>query len=120
MSGTPYMTSRSAALVRRIAGGRLLALVTPAVVEARAPPVMNPMAGYEAYEEAGELLRALAAPPRIAIVTEFGHGPNGGIHRGTAAYRADVGRGGALAKHGAMTSIPSRRRTSASACRATG
>ena len=33
------------------------------------------MPGYEAYEAAGELLRALAAPLRIAIVTELGQGP---------------------------------------------
>jgi ArsR family transcriptional regulator, zinc-responsive transcriptional repressor len=30
--------------------------------------------GYEAYEAAGELLRALAAPIRVAIVTELGTG----------------------------------------------
>lgn len=32
-------------------------------------------AGAGAYEAAGELLRALAAPVRIAIVTELGAGP---------------------------------------------
>ncbi|MCI0687803.1 MAG: hypothetical protein L0Y54_11280, partial [Sporichthyaceae bacterium] len=32
-------------------------------------------AGTAAYEAAGELLRALAAPIRIAIVTELGAGP---------------------------------------------
>lgn len=31
--------------------------------------------GYEAYEAAGELLRALAAPIRVAIVTELAAGP---------------------------------------------
>src|SRR5215204_469774 len=30
--------------------------------------------GYEGYEAAGELLRALAAPIRVAIVTELGAG----------------------------------------------
>jgi DNA-binding transcriptional ArsR family regulator len=30
--------------------------------------------GYESYEGAGELLRALAAPIRLAIVTELGAG----------------------------------------------
>jgi len=30
--------------------------------------------GYEGYEAAGELLRALAAPIRVAIVTELGVG----------------------------------------------
>jgi DNA-binding transcriptional ArsR family regulator len=30
--------------------------------------------GYESYERAGELLRALAAPIRVAIVTELGTG----------------------------------------------
>ncbi|MCU7728757.1 metalloregulator ArsR/SmtB family transcription factor [Actinoplanes sp. KI2] len=30
--------------------------------------------GYEAYESAGELLRALAAPIRVAIVAELGEG----------------------------------------------
>ena len=30
--------------------------------------------GYEAYESAGELLRALSAPIRVAIVTELGEG----------------------------------------------
>ncbi|HET8684634.1 MAG TPA: metalloregulator ArsR/SmtB family transcription factor [Micromonosporaceae bacterium] len=30
--------------------------------------------GYEGYEAAGELLRALAAPIRVAIVTELGTG----------------------------------------------
>src|SRR3954463_15216242 len=30
--------------------------------------------GYEAYESAGELLRALSAPIRIAIVAELGTG----------------------------------------------
>ncbi|HWG98806.1 MAG TPA: metalloregulator ArsR/SmtB family transcription factor [Pilimelia sp.] len=30
--------------------------------------------GYEAYEAAGELLRALAAPIRVAIVTELADG----------------------------------------------
>jgi ArsR family transcriptional regulator, zinc-responsive transcriptional repressor len=30
--------------------------------------------GYESYERAGELLRALAAPIRVAIVTELGGG----------------------------------------------
>ncbi len=30
--------------------------------------------GYEAYEAAGELLRALSAPIRVAIVTELGEG----------------------------------------------
>lgn len=32
-------------------------------------------AGHTGYEGAGELLRALAAPLRIAIVTELGTGP---------------------------------------------
>lgn len=32
------------------------------------------MSGHETYEAAGELLRALAAPIRIAIVTELGGG----------------------------------------------
>ncbi|MGH3727600.1 MAG: ArsR/SmtB family transcription factor [Micromonosporaceae bacterium] len=36
---------------------------------------MTAVAGYESYEGAGELLRALAAPLRIAIVTELGGGP---------------------------------------------
>ena len=31
-------------------------------------------AGYEAYEGAGELLRALSAPIRVAIVAELGEG----------------------------------------------
>jgi DNA-binding transcriptional ArsR family regulator len=31
--------------------------------------------GLEAYEAAGELLRALAAPVRVAIVTELANGP---------------------------------------------
>ncbi len=35
---------------------------------------MNPAAGHQSYEDAGELLRALAAPLRIAIVTELGVG----------------------------------------------
>jgi hypothetical protein len=30
--------------------------------------------GYEAYESAGELLRALSAPIRVAIVAELGLG----------------------------------------------
>ena len=30
--------------------------------------------GYAAYESAGELLRALAAPIRVAIVAELSHG----------------------------------------------
>ena len=30
--------------------------------------------GYEAYESAGELLRALSAPIRVAIVAELGAG----------------------------------------------
>lgn len=33
------------------------------------------MNGLEAYEAAGELLRALAAPIRVAIVTELANGP---------------------------------------------
>jgi DNA-binding transcriptional ArsR family regulator len=32
-------------------------------------------AGSQAFEAAGELLKALAAPIRIAIVTELGNGP---------------------------------------------
>jgi DNA-binding transcriptional ArsR family regulator len=36
---------------------------------------MTGVAGYESYEGAGELLRALAAPMRIAIVTQLGEGP---------------------------------------------
>jgi DNA-binding transcriptional ArsR family regulator len=35
---------------------------------------MSTAGGYEAYEAAGELLRALAAPLRIAIVTELAGG----------------------------------------------
>lgn len=31
--------------------------------------------GYESYQAAGELLRALAAPLRIAVVTELAAGP---------------------------------------------
>ena len=34
----------------------------------------EPRAGYEAYERAGELLRALSAPIRVAIVAELGAG----------------------------------------------
>ena len=33
------------------------------------------MNGLEAYEAAGELLRAMAAPVRVAIVTELANGP---------------------------------------------
>ena len=33
--------------------------------------------GYEAYESAGELLRALSAPIRVAIVAELGLGQRG-------------------------------------------
>jgi len=33
-----------------------------------------PTSGYEAYEAAGELLRALSAPIRVAIVAELGAG----------------------------------------------
>ena len=33
-----------------------------------------PATGYEAYEGAGELLRALSAPIRVAIVAELGTG----------------------------------------------
>ena len=33
-----------------------------------------PASGYEAYEAAGELLRALSAPIRVAIVAELGAG----------------------------------------------
>ena len=33
-----------------------------------------PASGYEAYESAGELLRALSAPIRVAIVAELGTG----------------------------------------------
>jgi DNA-binding transcriptional ArsR family regulator len=36
-------------------------------------PVMT-TAGYEAYEAAGDLLRALSAPIRVAIVAELGAG----------------------------------------------
>lgn len=39
------------------------------------PPVAPAAARPAAYEAAGELLRALAAPVRIAIVTELGAGP---------------------------------------------
>jgi DNA-binding transcriptional ArsR family regulator len=35
---------------------------------------MTTTSGYEAYESAGELLRALAAPIRVAIVAELGQG----------------------------------------------
>lgn len=35
---------------------------------------MTSTAGYEDYEGAGELLRALSAPIRIAIVTELANG----------------------------------------------
>lgn len=35
---------------------------------------MGSVSGHETYEAAGELLRALAAPIRIAIVTELGGG----------------------------------------------
>jgi len=38
------------------------------------PPVRSELGGYEGYQAAGELLRALAAPLRIAIVTELGDG----------------------------------------------
>ena len=36
---------------------------------------MEHVAGHQSYEAAGELLRALAAPVRIAIVTELARGP---------------------------------------------
>ncbi|MGH3735896.1 MAG: ArsR/SmtB family transcription factor [Micromonosporaceae bacterium] len=48
---------------------------------------MTAMPGYEAYEGAGELLRALAAPLRIAIVTELGEGPRC-VHELVDALRA--------------------------------
>lgn len=48
---------------------------------------MTTMPGYEAYEGAGELLRALAAPLRIAIVTELGAGPRC-VHELVDALRA--------------------------------
>ena len=35
---------------------------------------MTSTTGYEAYESAGELLRALSAPIRVAIVAELGAG----------------------------------------------
>ncbi|MEJ3746581.1 metalloregulator ArsR/SmtB family transcription factor [Actinomycetes bacterium KLBMP 9797] len=35
---------------------------------------MTTTTGYEAYEGAGELLRALSAPIRVAIVTELAEG----------------------------------------------
>jgi DNA-binding transcriptional ArsR family regulator len=43
--------------------------------DAGAPPAETAAAGASAFEAAGELLRALAAPVRIAIVTELGAGP---------------------------------------------
>ncbi len=36
---------------------------------------MTILSGYESYQAAGDLLRALAAPLRIAVVTELAHGP---------------------------------------------
>ncbi len=39
------------------------------------PTFSGPAVGTSAFEAAGELLRALAAPVRIAIVTELGAGP---------------------------------------------
>lgn len=39
------------------------------------PPAATPPSAHKTYEGAGELLRALAAPLRIAIVTELGDGP---------------------------------------------
>lgn len=36
---------------------------------------MSLSGGYESYQAAGELLRALAAPLRIAVVTELAAGP---------------------------------------------
>jgi len=36
---------------------------------------VNLPVGYESYQAAGELLRALAAPLRIAVVTELAAGP---------------------------------------------
>jgi DNA-binding transcriptional ArsR family regulator len=44
-----------------------------AEVPGRLTPALAP--GSATYEAAGELLRALAAPVRIAIVTELGAGP---------------------------------------------
>ncbi len=35
---------------------------------------MTILSGYESYQAAGDLLRALAAPLRIAVVTELAHG----------------------------------------------
>jgi DNA-binding transcriptional ArsR family regulator len=35
---------------------------------------MTTTTGYEAYQSAGELLRALSAPIRVAIVAELGEG----------------------------------------------
>ena len=49
----------------------LRALMRPVLATAARRPRR---AGYEAYEGAGELLRALAAPIRVAIVTELGAG----------------------------------------------
>jgi DNA-binding transcriptional ArsR family regulator len=43
--------------------------------------------GHTGYDEAGELLRALAAPLRIAIVTELGAGPRC-VHELVDALRA--------------------------------
>ena len=56
------------------AAGRGPAPASPAVASGGADAAGEKANGYESYEGAGELLRALAAPIRLAIVTELGAG----------------------------------------------